>query len=243
MSSRNPRLPFGPTSSSAMATWRIGESIFRGLRGFRGHSRPGRVLLCAAALLAALIAATLGLRHAHAQSPQPDRQPQSQSRSQPSQQPDSQADPQASAQPDTSSDANSNLNDPPPVLPTDPPGWKPEPSSTDVPAPILAPAPASKSAPVPSAQTAPASSSDAPKPADAIALPVKPAIVPLPTDPRQRRVAVECADLLQMATDLKAAVDKSTKDELSIDVVRKANEIEQYARKVRAGTQLTAGKE
>lgn len=46
-----------------------------------------------------------------------------------------------------------------------------------------------------------------------------------------------------MATDLKAAVDKSNKDELSVDVVRKAGEIEQYARKVKDGTSLTAGKE
>ena len=43
----------------------------------------------------------------------------------------------------------------------------------------------------------------------------------------------ECADLLKMATDLKTAVDKSTKDELSLTVVRKASDIEQWAHKVR----------
>jgi len=71
--------------------------------------------------------------------------------------------------------------------------------------------------------------------------PPKAPVLELPTDPHQRQVAIECSDLLKMATDLKAAVDKSTKDELSVDVVRKAGELEQYARKVREGTKLTAG--
>ncbi len=47
------------------------------------------------------------------------------------------------------------------------------------------------------------------------------------------QVADECASLLKLATDLKAEVDKTTKDELSVGVVRKAGEIEQLARKVR----------
>jgi type VI protein secretion system component VasF len=54
------------------------------------------------------------------------------------------------------------------------------------------------------------------------------------TDPKQE-VASEAADLLKMATSLKSEVDKSTKDTLSITVVRKANEIEQLAHKVRVG--------
>jgi cytoskeletal protein RodZ len=80
-------------------------------------------------------------------------------------------------------------------------------------------------------------------PSAAAALP-KPAPAPeieLPKDPKQRQVAIECGDLLKMANDLKSAVDKSTKDELSLDVVRKAGEIEQYAHRVREGTRLTAG--
>ena len=48
------------------------------------------------------------------------------------------------------------------------------------------------------------------------------------TDPKQ-----EIAQLLQMATDLKAEVDKTNKDQLSVAVVRKANALEQLARKVR----------
>jgi type VI protein secretion system component VasF len=49
-------------------------------------------------------------------------------------------------------------------------------------------------------------------------------------------VARACADLLKMATDLKTEVDKTTKDTLSLTVVRKAGEIEQLAHKVRTGT-------
>lgn len=46
-------------------------------------------------------------------------------------------------------------------------------------------------------------------------------------------VAKQCSDLLKMATDLKAAVDKSSAGTLSVTVVRKAGEIEQLAHKVR----------
>jgi hypothetical protein len=60
---------------------------------------------------------------------------------------------------------------------------------------------------------------------------------------RKQEVATDCASLLKMATDLKAEIAKTTKDELSIPVVRKAGEIEQLARKVRGDPRLTAGKE
>lgn len=53
---------------------------------------------------------------------------------------------------------------------------------------------------------------------------------------QQQQVADEAASLLKMATDLKAAVDKTTKDTLSVGVVRKAGAIEQLAHKVRTGT-------
>jgi hypothetical protein len=52
----------------------------------------------------------------------------------------------------------------------------------------------------------------------------------------QQQIASECADLLKMATDLKSEVGKTTKDTLSVTVVRKASEIEQLAHKVRAGS-------
>jgi hypothetical protein len=56
------------------------------------------------------------------------------------------------------------------------------------------------------------------------------------------QVAGDCAALLKLATDLKAEVDKTTKDELSVTVVRKAGEIEQLARKVRDANRIQAGK-
>lgn len=55
----------------------------------------------------------------------------------------------------------------------------------------------------------------------------------LPEEVRRQQITSECADLLKMANDLKTAVDKSDKDILSVTVIRKANEIEQYAHKVR----------
>lgn len=54
-------------------------------------------------------------------------------------------------------------------------------------------------------------------------------------DQRKQAIANQCADLLKMAADLKAEVDKSTKDTLSVTVVRKAGEIEQMAHNVRLG--------
>jgi len=53
---------------------------------------------------------------------------------------------------------------------------------------------------------------------------------------QEPEVTRECADLLKLATDLKAEIDKSNKDTLSLTVVRKASEIEQLAHKVRAGS-------
>ncbi len=52
----------------------------------------------------------------------------------------------------------------------------------------------------------------------------------------ETEVAKQCADILKMATELKAEVDKSRKDQLSVPVVRKAGEIEQLAHKVRTNT-------
>jgi type VI protein secretion system component VasF len=54
-------------------------------------------------------------------------------------------------------------------------------------------------------------------------------------DPQKQELMKQCADLLKMAAELKAAVDKTNKDVLSVTVVRKADQIEQYARKVRLG--------
>lgn len=55
-------------------------------------------------------------------------------------------------------------------------------------------------------------------------------------DPHQPEVASQCASLLKMATDLKLEIDKTNKDTLSINVVRKAGAIEELAHKVRTGS-------
>jgi hypothetical protein len=59
-----------------------------------------------------------------------------------------------------------------------------------------------------------------------------PPAIPAP-DPKNP-VAVQSAELLKMAYSLKAEVDKTTKDMLSVPVVRKAGEIEQMAHKMRS---------
>jgi hypothetical protein len=50
---------------------------------------------------------------------------------------------------------------------------------------------------------------------------------------QRKQIADDCANLLKLANGLKADVDKTTKDELSVTVVREAGEIEQLARKMR----------
>ena len=52
-------------------------------------------------------------------------------------------------------------------------------------------------------------------------------------DERQKHIVDETAKLLQLATELKAAVDKSNKNELSLDVIRKADDIEKLAHDVK----------
>ena len=50
---------------------------------------------------------------------------------------------------------------------------------------------------------------------------------------RQKQLAEDSARLLKMAADLKAAVDKTDKDTLSLDVVRKAGAIEKLAHDIK----------
>jgi hypothetical protein len=58
---------------------------------------------------------------------------------------------------------------------------------------------------------------------------------------QKRKIAAQSAQLLQMATELKAEVDKTSKDVLSVSVVRKADAIEKLAREVVAKTKATDG--
>ena len=50
---------------------------------------------------------------------------------------------------------------------------------------------------------------------------------------RQQDIRDDTDKLFQLATDLKAAVDKTNENLLSLDVVRKAEEVEKLAKKVK----------
>jgi hypothetical protein len=58
---------------------------------------------------------------------------------------------------------------------------------------------------------------------------------------RKKQISSESAKLLKLATELKAEVDKTDKDTLSIGVIRKADEIEKLAHSVKEKMQLTVG--
>ena len=50
---------------------------------------------------------------------------------------------------------------------------------------------------------------------------------------RQQQIKQDTDKLFQLATELKAAVDRSNENVLSLDVVRKAEEVEKLAKKVK----------
>jgi len=54
------------------------------------------------------------------------------------------------------------------------------------------------------------------------------------TTPLKKQIALDSANLLKMAYDLKADIDKTTPDTLSIAVIRQAEEIEKLAHKMRS---------
>lgn len=53
-------------------------------------------------------------------------------------------------------------------------------------------------------------------------------------DPRKKRIADDTANLLRLANGLKAEVDKTTPDTMSVSVIRQAEEIEKLAHKMRS---------
>jgi predicted transcriptional regulator len=57
----------------------------------------------------------------------------------------------------------------------------------------------------------------------------------------KRQFAADSANLLKLATELKAEVDKTNKDMLSVTVIRKADAIEKLARQVKEKMKRTAG--
>jgi nitric oxide reductase activation protein len=52
-------------------------------------------------------------------------------------------------------------------------------------------------------------------------------------DERQRQLVADTDKLLSLAQELKAEVDKSNKDQLSLDVVKRAEQIEKLAKSVK----------
>ena len=58
---------------------------------------------------------------------------------------------------------------------------------------------------------------------------------------RKRQIADDTSKLLELATQLKAEVDKTSKDTLSINVIRKAESIEKLAHGVKEKMKLTVG--
>ncbi len=58
---------------------------------------------------------------------------------------------------------------------------------------------------------------------------------------RKRQIEDDAARLLQLATELKAEVDKTDKDTLSLNVIRKAETIEKLAKGVKEKMKLTMG--
>jgi len=58
---------------------------------------------------------------------------------------------------------------------------------------------------------------------------------------RKKQIADESAQLLTMALALKAEVDKTTKDTLSLNVIKKADEIEKLAKSVKEKMKQSSG--
>jgi len=58
---------------------------------------------------------------------------------------------------------------------------------------------------------------------------------------RKKQIAEDSVKLLKLATELKTEVDKTTKDTLSLNVIRKADEIEKLAHNVKEKMKLTVG--
>ena len=58
---------------------------------------------------------------------------------------------------------------------------------------------------------------------------------------RRKLLAAESARLLELATDLRLEIEKTDKDVLSVNAIRKANEIEKLAKDVKEKMKLTLG--
>lgn len=72
-----------------------------------------------------------------------------------------------------------------------------------------------------------------PAPAEAKADNAKTTTPETPQTPQQKELADDTAKLVTLANELKAELDKSSKDTLSLSVIRKAQQVEKLAHKVR----------
>lgn len=63
--------------------------------------------------------------------------------------------------------------------------------------------------------------------------PVSAAAEKAPMSEKQKQLLDQTNALLKMAAELKVSVDKSTKDQLSLDVVRKAEAVEKMAKELK----------
>jgi hypothetical protein len=93
-------------------------------------------------------------------------------------------------------------------------------------------------------QSGRASGSSTPSPSSPMSTTLGPGDTPLPPEleqdqakmrnlDRQKKLVDDTAKLVSLANELKADVDKSSKDTLSLDVIKKADEIEKLAHSVK----------
>ena len=64
---------------------------------------------------------------------------------------------------------------------------------------------------------------------------------PATQTPKQKQLADDTAKLLQLANELKTELDKSSKDTLSLSVMKKAEQVEKLAHKVRDEMKASLG--
>jgi nitric oxide reductase activation protein len=101
--------------------------------------------------------------------------------------------------------------------------------------------PAAPAAPATATSQDQTSSSGSPKPqADPPANASSPAQSPADGQ-RRKQISADSTQLLAMAADLKVEVDKTNKDTLSLNVIRKADAIERLAKTVREKTKQGSG--
>ena len=123
--------------------------------------------------------------------------------------------------------------DAPPAVPSPQPGVAPQTQSTS---------PASAK-PVADPLDKPLTEEAAPEPTESSPAPAQPVSTQLapmqPETQQHKQVSVESTQLLAMAVALKAEVDKTNKDMLSINVIRKADAIERLAKTVKEKMKVT----